>query len=271
MEEPEESTFGDHLEVFRKHLIRAVLVICATTILAFVYKSFIFDQIILAPKSSDFITNKFFCYLGNILGYPEICAPSESYDLINLSISGQFMLHFTISLTVGFILAFPYILWELWRFIKPALSKKERWGARGFVFYSSFLFIAGLLFGYYLITPLTLNFFSSYSVSDSLQNQFTIQSYLSNLTSSCLSTAVAFELPIIIFFLSKIGLTTPKGLKKYRRHAIVALFIIAGILTPADPISMFLVAIPLLFLYELSIFISRREYKKRIKAGVIVE
>lgn len=271
MEEPEEVTFGDHLEVFRKHLIRIVLVISSTTVLAFSYKTFVFDKIILAPKSPNFITNKFFCYLGNLLGYPEICAPKETYNLINLQISGQFMLHFSMALTIGFILAFPYILWEIWRFVKPALSKKERWGARGFVFYSSFLFTCGILFGYYLITPLTLNFFSSYSVSDSLENQFTIQSYLSNLTSSCLSTGIAFELPIVIFFLSKIGLTTPKGLKKYRRHAIVALFIIAGILTPADPISMFLVAIPLLFLYELSIFISRREYKKRIKAGVIVE
>lgn len=261
MKEPEESTFGDHLEVFRKHLIRAIIVISATTVLAFCYKSFVFDKIILAPKSPDFITNKLFCYLGNLFGYPEICAQKETFNLINLQISGQFMLHFEMSLTIGFILAFPYILWELWRFIEPALSKKEKAGAKGFIFYSTSLFTCGLLFGYYLITPLTLNFFSSYSVSDTLENQFTIQSYLSNLTSCCLSAAVAFELPIIIYFLSKIGIVTPKFLKKYRRHAIVILFIIAGILTPADPISIFLVAIPLLALYEISIIISKRVYK----------
>jgi len=262
-EEKDEATFGDHLEVFRKHIMRAVIVVVLMTIIAFSFKTFVFDSFILYPKSPDFISNKIFCKLGELLSVNALCVKEHSYELINIKITGQFMVHIMVSLTLGFIAAFPYVMWELWRFIKPALSKKEQKYSRGIVFYTGALFATGVAFGYFVITPLALNFFSTYEVSSQLGNQFVIQSYISTLTTSCVSTGIAFELPIIIYFLSKIGFTTPRGLKKYRKHAIVVLLIVAAILTPADPFSMILVAIPLLFLYEFSIGISKRVEKKR--------
>ncbi len=264
-DEPKESGLGEHLEVLRAHLIRILIVFFFFTVLAFIFKSFIFDFIILKPLSADFPTNSLLCKLERFAKLSGLCIENKNYELINIQVSGQFMLHLTVSLALGFLLAFPYILFEFWKFVRPALTGKEKKAAGGFVIYASLMFFAGVVFGYFIITPMAFNFFENYMVSPVLKNQFIIQSYISMLTRSCLAAGIAFELPLFVYILSHAGLTTPKGMKKYRRHAVVALFIIAAILTPADPLSMFMVAIPLLLLYEFSIGISRRVEKKAKK------
>lgn len=270
-DESEVAPFGDHLDDLRKHLIRSFIAIIVLAIIAFVYKDIIFDKIILYPKHPEFFTNKLFCKLGHLFNTDKLCINELSYSLINLELAGQFKIHMMLSLIAGFILGFPYLAWEVWTFVKPALSEKEVQNTRGIVFFISFLFIVGLLFGYYLISPFAINFFSTYSVSDTLVNQFKIQSYISILTTTTLSTGLAFELPIVVFFLSKMGFTTPKGMRKYRKHAIIVLLFISAILTPADPFTMFLVAIPLYVLYEISIRISKAIYKEHKEQGYIVE
>jgi len=255
--------FGDHLETLRRHLIRALIVFFIFTVLAFIFKNILFDNILFAPQSADFLFNRWLCMLGETLQTSALCIQDMNFKLINTQVTGQFMMHITISLTAGFILSAPYLLYELWKFVKPALTVKEITAVRGIVMYASLLFFTGVMFGYFIITPLGLNFFGNYVISESLQNLFTIQSYISIVNKSCLTTGLAFELPMVIFFLSHAGIVTPAVLKKYRRHAVIILFIAAALLTPADPFSMILVALPLLLLYEFSIGISRRVYKRK--------
>ncbi len=250
--------FSDHLEVLRKHLIRIIIAVVICTIIAFVFKTLIFDTIILFPKSADFPFIKLLCNIGNAINTPSLCLQEMHFVLINTQVTGQFMLHLRISAASGFILSFPYILSEIWKFVKPALTFVEKKAVRGIIVYTSLLFFTGILFGYFVITPLAFFFFGNYTLSNDLQNLFTIHSYLSLLIRSVLTTGIAFELPLIIYFLSMAGLVTPEVLKKYRRHAVIILFIIAAILTPADPFSMILVALPLLLLYESGIFIAKR-------------
>jgi len=257
-EEEQNLTFGEHLEDFRRHLLRIIAVVFLLAIVCFLAKSIVFDIIILGPLSPDFVFNRWMCSLGEQTGFYALCMQNFDFELINVQVSGQFMLHLTISFAAGFVLSFPYILFELWKFVKPALSNNEIKKARGIVFYTAILFFTGVLFGYFIIAPLAFNFFGSYVLSESLENKFLIQSYISVLWKSALSTGIAFELPLVVYFTSRLGLTTAQGMRKYRRHAIIALFIVAAILTPADPFSMILVAIPLLLLYELSIFIAKR-------------
>ncbi|MBK8806647.1 MAG: twin-arginine translocase subunit TatC [Bacteroidales bacterium] len=267
----EAAPLADHLGVLRNVVIRSAIAILIFAIAAFFYKEFIFENILLSPQKHDFITNELLCRLGTFLNTEDLCVKPNDYELINLEIAGQFRIHIMLSIMVGFVLGFPYLAWEIWRFVKPGLTQKEVSNTRGIVFYISFLFTVGLLFGYFVISPLAINFFTTYSVSDTIVNQFKIQSYISILTTTTLSTGLAFELPVVVFFLSKMGIATPKGMKKYRKHAIVVLFIIAAIITPADPFSMFLVAIPLLFLYEISIFISKSVAKENKLNDYIVE
>jgi sec-independent protein translocase protein TatC len=255
--------FGEHLEILRKHLIRIIIAVVVFSTLAFLFKTIIFDYILLYPASPDFIFTRILCNLGGLLNTDALCFQEVNFILINISVTGQFMIHITVSIAAGFILAFPYALLETWRFIKPALTHKEKHAVRGFVFYASLLFFTGVLFGYFIITPLALNFFGNYSVSTSLTNQFIIQSYISVIIKSSIATGIAFQLPLVIHILSVAGLATPAGLKKYRKHAIIALFIVAAILTPADPFSMIMVALPLLLLYELSIMVSRKVAQRK--------
>lgn len=257
-----ESGFSDHLEVLRKHLIRIIISVVLFSIFAFIFKSFLFEKIILYPQSADFPFQKLLCKLGNATQLAGLCLQSMNFELINTRVTGQFMLHIRISVAAGFILSFPYVLFEIWKFVRPALTRKERNALKGIVFYASILFFTGSFFGYFIITPLAYYFFGNYTLSSDLHNLFTIQSYLSMLIKSVLASGIAFELPLIIYFLSLAGVVTPGLLKKYRRHAVVILFIIAAILTPADPFSMILVALPLLLLFELSIMISKKSQPK---------
>jgi len=251
-----EMSFLEHLEELRWHIIRSILAIVTLMIVAFIFKNVIFDSIILAPKSPDFITARLLCRLGQYLNTDGLCINTQPLNLINISMSGQLTTHIIVSLVSGLILAFPVVLWEFWKFFKPALKPTEARYAKGAVFAASMLFFIGVAFGYFMLAPLSIHFLSSYEISSEVVNQINIRSYIGTLTSICLATGVVFELPIITFFLTKIGLVTPTFMRKYRKHAIVVIFIIAAIITPPDVFSQTLVAIPLLLLYEVSIFIS---------------
>ena len=264
-EEPEENemSFWDHLEELRKHIFRSLAAILILAFIAFLNKHFIFDTIILAPKDSDFITNKLLCRLGNYLSVESLCLGDAHMILQNISMSGQFMTHMYISLVAGFIVALPYVLWEFWRFIVPALRPEEKKYSKGFVTAGSFLFLTGVFFAYFILVPLTLNFFGNYHVSDQVANQIHLSSFISTVVSVTLSVGLVFELPIIIYFLTKVGIVTPQFLKKNRKIMFVIVLTLSAIITPPDVFSQILVSIPLLLLYEMSIKISKRVYKKR--------
>jgi sec-independent protein translocase protein TatC len=260
-----EMSFLEHLEELRWHIIRSILAIVFFMIVAFIFKSFIFDKIILAPKSPGFFTNRLLCHIGELLKTTALCINTKPLNLINIKMSGQLTTHITVAMVSGLILACPVILWEFWKFFKPALHANEAKYAKGAVTAASLLFFTGVLFGYYMLAPLSIHFLSSYEISPEVNNQINIRSYIGTITSVCLATGLVFELPIIAFFATKIGLITPTFLRKYRRHSIVVIFIIAAIITPPDVFSQTLVAIPLLILYEVSIFISARVMKQKDK------
>ncbi len=256
-------TFLQHLEELRWHIIRAVIAIVAGAIVAFMFKNFIFDTVILAPNNPDFITNRLLCRLADAVNAPVLCINQNPVELISIKMSGQFTTHINISLVAGLIIAFPYVFWEFWSFFRPALYEKERKYARGAVTMASLLFLTGILFGYFIITPLSINFLGSYRVSDIVNNQINITSYIGSVTSVALSAGITFELPIVVFFLARIGVVTPEFMRKYRKHAIVLVLLVAAVITPPDVFSLILVTIPLILLYELSIFIAARVVRKR--------
>jgi len=267
-----EMSFLEHLEELRWHIIRSVLAIFTFMVIAFIFKRFIFDTIILAPKTSDFITARLLCQFGEFLNlkfnsqnFTALCINTHPFNLINIKMSGQLTTHITVSMVAGLILAFPVILWEFWQFFKPALRSNEAKYARGAVTAASLLFFTGVLFGYFLLAPLSFHFMGSYEISPDVVNQINVRSYIGTLTSLCLATGLIFELPILAFFFTKIGLITPSFLRKYRKHAIVVIFIVAAVITPPDVFSQALVSIPLLILYEVSILISARVMKKKSK------
>ena len=255
-------TFLEHLEELRWHLIRAFSAVIIVAIAAFIFSDIVFDKIILAPKNSEFYTNKLLCQLGNLVDIPKLCINTESFQIISIKMAGQFTMHITTSIFAGIILAFPYIFWEFWRFIKPALYEKEAKHTRGAVTISSLLFLTGVLFGYFVIAPLSIHFLGSYNVSDEVVNQINLKSYIGTITSVTLAAGITFELPVLIYFLSKAGLVTPDLLKRYRRHAIVLILILAATITPPDIFSLILVTFPLLILYEAGIIISKKIVKR---------
>jgi len=260
-----EMSFLEHLEELRWHIIRSISAIAILMVIAFVFKNLIFDSIILAPKEPDFLTNHLLCRLGEALDIKALCINTKPVNLISIKMAGQITTHITVALVSGLILAFPYILWEFWQFFKPALHKNEQENARGAVLISSLLFFIGVLFGYFALAPLSIHFLTTYQVSPDVVNQINIRSYIGTLTSICLATGLVFELPIIVFFLTKVGIVTPSFLKRYRKHAILVIVILAAIITPPDVFSQMLVCIPLLILYEVGIIISKRVMKQREK------
>ncbi len=258
-----EMTFLQHLEELRWHIIRSLIAVVVGAIIAFMFKNVIFDHVILAPNNPDFITNRLLCQLADLLHVPVLCINQDPVELISIKLSGQFTTHITISLVAGLIIAFPYIFWEFWSFFRPALYDKERKYARGAVTMASLLFLAGILFGFFIISPLSINFLGSYRVSSLVNNQINITSYIGTVTSVALSAGITFELPIVVFFLARIGIITPAFMRTYRRHAIVVVLILAAVITPPDVFSLILVSIPLLLLYEVSIFIAARVTRQR--------
>jgi len=261
---PDEMSFLDHLEVFRWVLIRSTIAILVGAVVAYNYSSFIFDVIIFGPKSADFITYRFFCELATKYNLDQsFCVTELPFTIQNRTMEGQFSMLIWTSITVGFIIAFPFILWELWKFVSPALYEKEKKNIKYFIAIASFLFFVGVAFGYFVLVPLSINFLANLTVSDMIQNQIDIDSYIGLVKSTSLATGLVFELPVVIYFLSRLGLVTPKFLRDYRKYAYVIILIIAAIVTPPDVISQMIVTIPLIILYEVSIFISKVVNLKR--------
>lgn len=256
-ESPEkEMSFLDHLEELRWHLIRSTIAIVVLAVVAFMFKDFIFGTLLFGPKHADFPTYRFFCSISRQMGVDSFCFKEMPFTIQSRTMSGQFSAHMWTSILAGIIVAFPYILYEFWRFISPGLKENERNNSRGFIIIASILFFIGVLFGYYLITPLSINFLGSYQVSEEVLNEFDLDSYISLVRTSVLACGIIFELPILIYILTKIGLITPEGLRKYRKYALVIVLIIAAVITPPDVISQIIVSIPILILYEISIYIS---------------
>jgi sec-independent protein translocase protein TatC len=260
-----EMSFFDHLEALRWHLIRSALAIVVFTIIAFAFYSWIYDHIIMAPSKPDFWTFRMMCDLGALL-HRDMCPNKINIHLINTEMAGQFTLMIDSSLMIGLVMGIPYLLYELWRFIKPALHEKERKAASGFVFYASFLFLLGVLFGYYVITPVSLNFLAGFTVSQSIENLFSVDSYMSSVATLTLATGLVFELPILVYILANLGILTPKFMRESRRYAIVIILIVAAVVTPTpDMLTMTVVAIPLFLLYELSISVAGTVQKRKKK------
>ena len=258
-----EMSFLEHLEVMRWHLLRSIAAIVILALVAFVFKEIVFDKIILAPKEPPFPTNRWLCKLGEILGLERICINQNPFTLQTVKMAEQFSMHIIVSLVAGLVVAFPYVFWEFWRFIVPALYDKEKNTASGAVFFTSLLFILGVLFGYYIISPLSVNFLGNYKVSESVISAPTLRSYVQTITSVVLAAGLVFQLPILVYFLSKVGLVTPGFLKKYRRHSLIVIVTLSAIITPPDVFSQILVALPLMVLYEIGILISRRIMKQQ--------
>jgi sec-independent protein translocase protein TatC len=267
-----EMSFLEHLEELRWHIIRSIIAILVMFVVAFLLKDFIFNKIIFAPRSPQFFTNRILCHLGDLMNtyfdsqkFSGLCINSKSFNLVNLQMSGQLTAHFAMAIVAGLILAFPVIVWEFWKFFSPALKSNERQHIRSAVLVSSMLFFLGVVFGYYMIFPFSLHFLSTYEISPEVVNQIGIKSYIGTLSSLVLASGLIFELPVFAFFLTKIGIVTPKFLRQYRRYAVVIIFILAAIITPPDVFSQTLVAIPLLGLYEVSIWVSAAVARSKAK------
>lgn len=267
-------SFFQHLEALRWHLIRSAIAILTFAILAFAYFDRIFSGIIMAPTRTDFWTYRMMCNMGEYLHSlssffdpQSFCVKEIKFQLINTDLAGQFNLQLNSSIMIGLILGVPYLLYEIWRFIRPALHDKERKAASGFVFYASFLFLLGVLFGYYVVTPLSIRFFAGYTVSDAITNMFSTDSFISSETMLTLLAGLIFQLPIVVYILASLGILTPKFMREKRRYAVIIILILAAIITPSpDALTMLVVAMPLFVLYEFSIMVAavvQRRQKKR--------
>jgi sec-independent protein translocase protein TatC len=263
----EEMGFFDHIDVLRWHILRSVIAVLVFGIVAFVNKSFIFDFLIFGPTRPDFPTNRAFCWLGRELPFLSgLCMESLKYNFINTDLSGQFMLHIQTSAIAGFVFAFPYIFWEFWRFIKPALHERELKNANFIVFFTSILFLLGCLFGYFIIAPFSINFLYSYEAIAQAQNMIEVENYINTIVSMVIPTGIMFELPMLVYFLTKFGVITPKFMKESRKIAyVVILFVIAVITPQGDMFSLLLISAPIFTLYEISINISSNVFKSIVR------
>ena len=264
-EPQKEIGFVDHLEALRWHLVGMAIALFLFSVIAYIYIGEIFDKIILAPTRKEFPSYVWLCKLGEWFHLKDLCLEDVKISFQNTQLSGQFMMSFSAAFSFGFVIAFPYIIWELWRFIKPALTTRELRHSRGIIFWISLLFFCGVWFGYFIITPYTVNFFASYTLSTQFQNIIKIDDYLDSLLSLVLGTGLVFELPVAVYFLSKLGMLTPAFMNEYRKYAIVIILIVAAVITPPDVVSQIIVTIPLWILYEISIIISARVQKERIR------
>jgi sec-independent protein translocase protein TatC len=258
----EEMSFIDHLEVLRWHLIRSFIAILIGAILIFVYIRDITDKILMAPTKPNFIASQWFCWLGKKLHVTALCFSSVEPHFQETAMMAQFLASFNIAFVGGFIIAFPYVFWELWKFVRPALSNKESRQTRGIIFWVSILFFGGVVFGYYILTPFMVDFYFSYKLSAQIDVRPTFSDYLENLIYTTVGIGLLFQMPLLVLLLAKIGIITSKFLRKYRRHAFVVIIIAAAIITPStDPFSLTIVTIPLYLLYEASIMVAAKVEK----------
>ncbi|HTE34122.1 MAG TPA: twin-arginine translocase subunit TatC [Chryseolinea sp.] len=265
LNEEKEMSFLDHLEELRWHLIRSLIAVVTLTIVAFLGARWVFEKIIFAPARPEFPTYRALCKLGAFLHYDGLCITDIPFKVQSRNMTGQFTMHIMASFIIGLVIAFPYICWEIWRFVKPGLQVNERKYSRGAVGAISFLFFLGVTFGFYVIAPWMVYFLANYSISDMVVNEFDITSYVSTVVLLVLGSGLLFQLPVIIYFLTKVGIVTPEFLRKYRRHSIIIILIVAAIVTPPDPLSQMLITIPLYLLFELSILISASVAKRKAK------
>jgi sec-independent protein translocase protein TatC len=265
--EEKEMSFFDHVDELRGHIMKSVIAIFVCAVVVFFNKYLLFDVILFGPMHTDFWTYEIMCKLSNrFIGNDMYCVKEIGFVLSNIDITGQFTQHLFISFIGGIIVAFPFVLWQLWRFIKPALNEKEISYAKGLVFFSSMLFFMGIAFGYFILSPLSIQFLGSYQVSTLVSNEINLESYVSFISTLTFATGIIFEMPILVYFLAKIGIIGSRLMRKYRRYAIVVILIIAGILTPSpDMASQIMMAIPLYGLYELSILVASRVEKNKTK------
>jgi len=259
-----EMSFFDHIDELRKHLFRSVVAIVIGAIVVGIYNKFIIRNILMGPIHSDFITYKYLCKLGQWLGMGnELCLTTIHVRMQSNAVAGQFNVFLNVVLIGGFILAFPYVFWQFWKFVKPALKTNELKGTRGVIFWVSLLFFIGVFFGYFIVAPYTINFFANFSIDESIENFWTIASYFNTMVPLMLGSGIAFQLPLVLYFLAKIGVVSSAFLRKYRRHSILVIVIVVSIITPPDMLSTVICSIPLIFLYEISIFLCMRVEKKR--------
>lgn len=262
-EDKAEMTFFEHIDALRPHLVRGASALLIISIAAFLLKTFIIDYFLFGPAQPDFPTNRLLTWLGQLIGDSSYEAGAVNFNIINTKLAGQFSLHLTVSLVAGLIVTVPYLLWELWRFIKPGLTYYERRNTRMFVFYVSLCFFVGVAFGYFIIAPLAVNFFTTWEASATIVNMIDVGSYLRSVLSTSLGCGLIFQLPVLMYFLTRMGIVTAAFLRKYRKHAIVLLAVLSAAITPPDIMSMFLVILPLVLLYELSIKIAAKVEKKK--------
>ncbi len=261
----QEMSFIDHLEELRWHIIRMVIAVLVGAILVFIYSNDVVDKILMAPTKPDFISSKWLCQLGQAIRIGDaLCFKPVSVKLIETSMTGQFISSFTLAFIGGFIISFPYIFWEFWRFVRPALSAKELKKTRGVIFWVSLLFFLGVGFGYFILTPFMVNFYFNYKLSPQIEIMPTFSDYLENLVYTTVGIGVLFQMPLLVSVLARIGIVTARFLRKYRRHAFVIILIAAAIITPStDPFSLTIVTIPLYLLFEASIIIASRINKRQ--------
>jgi sec-independent protein translocase protein TatC len=262
-----EMSFIDHLEELRWHIIRSVIAIMIGAVIIFIYSDFVVDKILLGPAHKNFVSYDWFCKLGHWVGIGNtLCFGDVQVSFLSTAMTEQFVATFTVAFVGGFILAFPYVFWEFWKFVRPALSPKELKRTRGVIFWVSFLFFLGVAFGYYVLTPFMVNFYFTYKLSPLIEIKPTFSDYVENLVYTTVGIGVLFQLPLLVLVLAKIGFVTGRFLKKYRRHAFVLILIAAAIITPStDPFSLTIVTIPLYALYEASIIIATRINKRQEK------
>lgn len=256
----DEMSFIDHLEILRWHLIRGLIAIVVFTILAFMNTKYLFETVVLGPSKSTFWTYQQMCHIAEWVGSSTLCIGVD-IKLINIHLGGQFFMHISASVVMGLVAAFPYVFWEIWRFIKPGLYNKEKRVAQGATFFVSLLFMTGVLFGYFVVAPLSINFLASYDLG--VTNQITLTNFVSTVTTLVLACGVLFQLPLVSYFLAKVGILTPEFMKSYRRHAFVIILILSAILTPPDFMSQVIIALPLSGLYEVSIWIVASVVRKQ--------
>jgi sec-independent protein translocase protein TatC len=268
--EEKNMSFLDHIEELRWHIVRSVIAILLGAIVCFIFGTFIFDEIIFGPVNKDFWTYRQICSLSHLIyDSDKLCFRDLDFKTQNISLSGQLIQHLVVAIIGGIIMAFPIILYEIWRFVRPALQDTERKKTTGIVLVSSFLFFVGVLFGYFGLTPLSVNFLFNYSVSSKIVNNVTLESYISFVTMMTLATGLVFELPLMIYFLARLGLVTPALLRKYRKHSLIVTLVLAAVITPPDVASQVLMSIPIYILYEIGILVADRVEKGKNTINII--
>lgn len=260
----EEMSFVEHLDALRSHLFRAAVAVAAGAIVMAIYNKFIVERVLMGPTNSDFATYVFLCKISQQLGlHGALCMSEIHVNMQNTEVAGQFNIYFNVILIGGFILAFPYVFWQFWKFTKPALTPKELKNTRGVIFWVSLLFFIGILFGYFIVVPYTVNFFSNFSLDPKIKNIWMISNYFNTIVPLILGAGLAFQLPLVMYFLAKIGVVSASYLRRVRKYAILVIVIVASIFTPPDMLSTVVCSIPLMFLYEISILLCVKEEKRQ--------